>query len=78
MKVINKNRNLITTFTKGDIFSRLSYIVMGLANIRNGQVIKGLIFLMIEVAYFMFMLLTGRHNLHMKDSGREYSGYGLQ
>ncbi len=65
MKVVNKERNLITTFTKGDIFSKLSYLLLGMANIRNGQVIKGLIFLAIEIVYIAFMILTGRHNLAM-------------
>jgi arabinogalactan oligomer/maltooligosaccharide transport system permease protein len=36
-----------------------------MANIRNGQVIKGLIFLAIEIVYIAFMILTGRHNLAM-------------
>ncbi len=65
MKVVNKERNLITTFTKGDIFSKLSYLLLGMENIRNGQVIKGLIFLAIEIVYIAFMILTGRHNLAM-------------
>ena len=47
MKVVSKNRNIITTFIKGDVFSKLSYVFMGLANIKNGQVVKGLIFLTI-------------------------------
>ena len=65
MKVVNKQRNIITTFTKGDIFSKLSYVVFGLSNIKNGQVLKGLIFLVLEIAYIAFMILTGSHNLHM-------------
>ena len=65
MKVADNKRNIITTFTKGDIFSKLSYVVFGLANIKNGQVIKGLIFLALEIVYIAFMLMTGRHNLHM-------------
>ena len=54
-----KRRNLITTFTKGNIFSKLSYIIFGLANIRYGQVIKGLLFFLLEVSYFVFMGTTG-------------------
>lgn len=65
MKVVNNNRNIITTFTKGDIFSKLSYLIMGLSNIRNGQVVKGLIFTAIEAVYIVFMALTGNHNLRM-------------
>ena len=62
---VDKRRNLITTFTKGDIFSKLSYVVLGLSNIKNGQVLKGLIFLALEALYIAFMALTGRHNLYM-------------
>ncbi len=64
MKLVN-NRNIITTFTKGDIFSKLSYLIMGLSNIRNGQVIKGFIFAAIEALYIAFMVITGNHNLYM-------------
>ncbi|WP_029232916.1 carbohydrate ABC transporter permease [Butyrivibrio sp. VCB2006] len=65
MKAVNTNRNLITTFTKGDIFSKLSYVVLGLSNIKNGQVLKGLVFMALEAVYIAFMVMTGRHNLHM-------------
>ena len=65
MQVVNSKRNIITTFTKGNLFSKLSYVVLGLSNIKNGQVFKGLIFLALEVLYIVFMALTGRHNLHM-------------
>ena len=54
-----KNRNIITIFTKGDIFSRLSYIVCGLANMRHGQIIKGLLFFLLELSYIFFMVTKG-------------------
>ncbi len=54
-----KKRNLITIFTKGDIFSKLSYVVCGLANIRHGQRIKGILFLAAEVLYILFMVMRG-------------------
>ena len=54
-----KNRNLITIFTKGDIFSKLSYIVCGASNMRHGQVIKGLLFLLLEISYIFFMITNG-------------------
>ncbi|WP_026526888.1 carbohydrate ABC transporter permease [Butyrivibrio sp. VCD2006] len=58
-----KGRNFITIFTEGDSFSRLSYLLSGLSNIKNGQVGKGLIFLMIEALYIAFMILSGAHNI---------------
>ncbi|WP_408070761.1 carbohydrate ABC transporter permease [Butyrivibrio sp. JL13D10] len=59
-----KDRNLITIFTKGDIFSKLSYLICGLANIRYGQVIKGLLFFLLEIAYIVFMFVKGAGLLH--------------
>ena len=45
--------------TKGDIFCKLSAVVMGLSNICRKQVIKGLLFLAIEVAYIYYMITFG-------------------
>jgi arabinogalactan oligomer/maltooligosaccharide transport system permease protein len=58
-----KNRNFITIFTKGDVFSKLSYLVCGAANMRHGQIIKGILFFLLEVAYIVFMVLRGGHML---------------
>ncbi|RKM62161.1 sugar ABC transporter permease [Butyrivibrio sp. CB08] len=63
MNSIAKKRNFITIFTKGDIFSKLSYIVLGLANIRNGQIGKGLLFALMQALYITFMVLAGGRNL---------------
>lgn len=44
---------------KGGLETKLSCLVMGLGNIVHKQVIKGLIFLAIEVAYIVFMAVSG-------------------
>lgn len=44
-----------TTFVKGSIFVKLSYLIMGLGNIVKGQVVKGIAFLAVEVAYFAYL-----------------------
>lgn len=49
----------IAIFKEGDIFTKLSYIIMGSSNIFRGQIAKGLIYLIIEIAYVMYMILTG-------------------
>lgn len=56
-------RNFVTIFTEGDIFSKLSYLVCGLQNIRSGQIVKGLIFLGLEVAYFVYLFTSGIYRL---------------
>lgn len=53
---------------RGGPETRASALVMGLGNIVHGQVIKGIIFLAVEIAYIAFMVLSGFHNLHMLGS----------
>ena len=36
-----KNKNLLQIFIKGSIFSKLSFVICGLANMVYGQVVKG-------------------------------------
>ena len=64
MKAVNAKRNIVTTFTKGDIFSKLSYVIFGLSNMKNGQILKGLIFLCLEIAYIAFMMMTSFYINH--------------
>lgn len=46
-------------FAQGDIITKLSYLIMGLGNATRGQVIKGIIFFTLEVAYIAFMVFFG-------------------
>ncbi|MBQ7147362.1 MAG: sugar ABC transporter permease [Pseudobutyrivibrio sp.] len=48
---------------KKDIFTKLSYLICGAANIAYGQIIKGLIFLFLEISYILFMIVSGARNL---------------
>ncbi len=52
-------RNYGQRFAKGDIGTKLSYVIMGMGNIFHGQVVKGIIFLITEVAYFFFLFGFG-------------------
>ncbi|MBE5858824.1 MAG: sugar ABC transporter permease [Butyrivibrio sp.] len=56
-------RNFLTIFAKGDSFSKLSYLISGICNMRYGQIVKGCIFLAIEIMYIFFMATKGIHNL---------------
>jgi arabinogalactan oligomer/maltooligosaccharide transport system permease protein len=64
MEKTYKKRNFITIFTKGDIFSKLSYLIPGAANMRWGQPMKGLLFLLLGVCYLVFMIRRGAGYLH--------------
>ena len=44
---------------KGDLFTRLSCIIMGAGNFHKGQIIKGTLFLAAEIIYILFMIFSG-------------------
>ena len=56
-------RTPITIFVEGDIFTKLSFVVWGLANMARGQIVKGAIYLALEAAYFYFLFTSGITNL---------------
>lgn len=45
------------TFARGDWVIKLSYLVMGLANLVNGQVLRGVLFLLFEIVFFAYMFV---------------------
>lgn len=65
------------TLVSGSIGTKLSYLIMGAGNILKGQIIKGLIFLVTEVAYFWYMITNGFGNiLNLRTLGtRPYARY---
>ncbi|MDO5410551.1 MAG: sugar ABC transporter permease [Lachnospiraceae bacterium] len=58
----------IKAVKEGGMETRLSMILMGLGNIVHKQKIKGLLFLALEVAYIVFMLVNGIQFLSMLPS----------
>ena len=52
----------------GDLLTRLSMIVMGLGIAVRGQLVKGLLILILEIAFIVYMAGTGIHRLAMLPS----------
>lgn len=52
-------------FKKGDKSIKFSYLFMGTANIMNGQIIKGLAFLALQVGFIAWLVVNGFHALSM-------------
>lgn len=48
---------------KTDIVTLLSVIFWGLSNVVSGQVVKGLIYFLLEISYIFYMIDTGIHSL---------------
>lgn len=59
----NGFKNYGSRFAKGDGGTKLSYLIMGAGNMLHGQIVKGFIFLAVEVGYFYFMATFGLYYL---------------
>lgn len=55
----SKEYSFTNALKKGDIFTKMSLLIMGAGNIARGQVIKGLLFLAMEVAFVYYMVTAG-------------------
>lgn len=55
----NKLKFYVRSFKEGDILTKLSYVIMGTSNLFRGQIIKGLIFLLLEISFIFYVVLFG-------------------
>lgn len=56
------------TFVHGDWKTKCSYVVMGFGCLTRGQILRGLLFLLFEVVFIGYMILTGSYWLSMLPS----------
>ncbi len=54
-----QSTNIFSVFAKGDVLTKLSFLIMGSANIARKQFLKGVIYLITEVAFIYYMVVTG-------------------
>lgn len=48
-----------TIFKKGNLITKLSFLIMGLSNICRGQVMKGLLYFILEISFIGYFILYG-------------------
>lgn len=58
-----KKNSIIRIFKEGDIKTRLSFFIMGLSDMTRGRFIKGLLYLLLEIAFVAFMVVKGGANI---------------
>ena len=64
--------DICSTFAHGDWKTRTSFVVMGFGNLARGQILRGLLFLLFEIVFIGYMVLTGGYWLSMLPSlGKE-------
>ena len=49
--------DLVKTFIHGDWKTKVSYFVMGFGNITRGQILRGILFLLFEIVFIVYMVL---------------------
>ena len=55
--------NIFSVFAKGDVLTKLSFLIMGSANIARKQFLKGSIYLLTEIAFIYYMVVVGIEKL---------------
>ena len=60
--------DIFTTFREGDWSAKASFLVMGTGNMAHGQWLRGLLFLLFEVVFIVYMITGGTYWLSMLPS----------
>ena len=60
--------DIVTTFVNGDWKTKVSYLVMGFGCLARGQILRGLLFLLFEIVFIAYMVLSGGYWLSMMPS----------
>lgn len=53
--------DVFDTFKNGDWKTRLSFVIMGFGSLARGQILRGILFLLFEVAFVVYMVLCGAY-----------------
>ena len=61
-------REICSTFANGDWKTRTSFVVMGFGNMARGQILRGILFLLFEIVFIAYMILSGSYWLKMLPS----------
>ena len=61
-------KDIVTTFINGDWKTKVSYLVMGFGCLARGQILRGLLFLLFEIVFIGYMILSGGYWLSMLPS----------
>jgi arabinogalactan oligomer/maltooligosaccharide transport system permease protein len=66
--VYDEIADILMTFVHGDWKTKISYLVMGFGSIASGQILRGVLFLLMEVIFIGYMVLYGFHWMSMLPS----------
>ncbi len=61
LKIWSELKDIVNTFIHGSWITKLSYVFMGFGNLMRGQVVRGILFFIFELAFILYMALFGGH-----------------
>lgn len=61
-------KNLFLAFKEGDKYTRISFIVMGFGSFARKQILRGILFLLMEIVFIVYMIACGGFYLYKLDS----------
>ena len=59
----NSLKDIVLTFVHGDWKTKVSYFVMGFGNAARGQILRGVMFFLLEAVFVVYMIFVGAPNL---------------
>ena len=65
VKVKDEFVDIFVTFRDGDWKTKVSYVIMGFGSIARGQILRGLLFLLMEVVFIVYMISGGAYWMSM-------------
>ena len=68
IKIYNFFKEIVLIFKYGDWKTRVSFFVMGIGLIARGQIGRGLLFLVCEIVFIIYMITTGGYYLYKFNS----------
>ncbi|MBE6134308.1 MAG: sugar ABC transporter permease [Erysipelotrichaceae bacterium] len=67
-KTVSVFHDIVLTWKNGDYKTRISYFIFGFGSIARGQILRGVLFLLLEVVFIVYMILVGGGALYKLDT----------
>ena len=64
LKIANAFKKMYQSFKYGDLFTRLSFLFLGVSHIKRKQYVKGITLLLLEILFIVLMIVWGSSSLY--------------
>lgn len=68
--IATQAKDIAYTFTKGNLAVKLSFLIFGLGNLYYGQILRGVLFLVFEIVFFVYMFIPTDGGIYWLDKAQ--------